>query len=182
MSIEDQKAELIKSLRDIQTYHPIEIPLWLNIVFLGLISLIVFFWIYFRFFKKETLSILSNFDLSIQRLNELNIEKRSRDFYLAYSEILKRYLEIELKLDVLDRTTSELRLILQSCEFLTSAQSLILVKLLERADMAKFAKLEFSSQEKQEDKEKALELIQKVKEAKEKLFENKLKEPENELR
>lgn len=177
----EEKAKLIQSLKDIQGYHGIEIPFWLIVFFSVLIFLILVFWVYIKFFKKEKTNILSNYELSLKKLSELNPDENSRNFYLSYSEIIKNYLEIELERKILDRTTSELRYIFHGSEFLSSPQSLLLIETLERADMAKFAKQDINKEKKLEDLEKAKKIMLEIKETKENLIEKKNKELENEL-
>ena len=120
------------------------------------------YFIYIKFFKNKKTVTVTPFDIASNALRELDTSLESKEFYLEFVEILKAYLETELDKHLLDKTTEEFKETLKDNEFLTTGQLLNLVKTLDRADLAKFAKQEIPLAEKAEDIETALFTISEV--------------------
>lgn len=162
---EDPKAP--DDLRDIDGYFPIEVPDWLWWL-LGVIILAALgYWIYIRFIKKPPPIELTKYQKVVRDLAALDTNQNSKDYYLALSEISRDYFEVELKVHALDRTVDELMPALRAHELVHTSQSLLIKDILERADLAKFAKAEVNSEEKKRDQSAIISVITEINTAKE---------------
>ena len=162
---EDPKAP--DDLRDIDGYFPIEVPDWLWWL-LGIIILAALgYWIYIRFIKKPPPIELTKYQKVVRDLAALDTNQNSKDYYLALSEISRDYFEVELKVHALDRTVDELMPALRAHELVHTSQSLLIKDILERADLAKFAKAEVTIEEKKRDQAAIISVITEVNTAKE---------------
>ncbi len=154
-------------LRDIDGYFPIEVPDWLWWL-LGIIILAALgYWIYIRFIKKPPPIELTKYQKVVRDLAALDTNQNSKDYYLALSEISRDYFEAELKVHALDRTVDELMPALRAHELVHTSQSLLIKDILERADLAKFAKAEVSLEEKKRDQAAIISVITEINTAKE---------------
>jgi hypothetical protein len=162
---EDPKAP--DDLRDVDGYFPIEVPDWLwwllGIVILSALG----YWIYIRFIKKLPPIELTKYQKVVRDLAALDTNQNSKDYYLALSEISRGYFEEELKVFALDRTVDELMPALRAHELVHTSQSLLIKDILERADLAKFAKAEVNSEEKKRDQSAIISVITEINTAKE---------------
>lgn len=162
---EDPKAP--DDLRDIDGYFPIEVPDWLWWL-LGIIILAALgYWIYIRFIKKPPPIELTKYQKTVRDLAALDTNQNSKDYYLALSEISRDYFEVELKVHALDRTVDELMPALRAHELVHTSQSLLIKDILERADLAKFAKAEVTIEEKKRDQAAIISVITEINTAKE---------------
>ncbi len=162
---EDPKAP--DDLRDIDGYFPIEVPDWLWWL-LGIIILAALgYWIYIRFIKKPPPIELTKYQKVVRDLAALDTNQNSKDYYLALSEISRDYFEVELKVHALDRTVDELMPALRAHELVHTSQSLLIKDILERADLAKFAKAEVTIEEKKRDQAAIISVITEINTAKE---------------
>ena len=164
--MDNNTQKLIEQLRDIRGFHAIEIPLWLIILSVLLLLTPLAYWIYRKFFTGKPAPDLSNFDFTVQQINKLDIKLPSKIFYLRYSELLKSYLEKELAQSILDKTPYELKPILTESSFLSSSEAINLIQILERGELAKFAKYDIDELVKAEDIAKTLMIITHIHEAK----------------
>lgn len=138
-------------LRDIQGFQVVEIPTWLWIL-IGLIILGTLCWLLYKYvFKPKPQIPLSLFEKITKQLRGLNFEENSKNFYLNYSEIVRVYLEERLRLAVLDKTAEEIKPILTNDLRINTQAAMSLTQIFTRADLAKFAKYEFSKEQKEND-------------------------------
>jgi hypothetical protein len=122
------------------------------LILLGLIGLIALYVVYGRAKKRieERRKKLPPFDRAIQELqaleaNHLHNQEEYKQYYSSLTAIVRSYLEEEANINALESTTTEL---IQKLELLRTAGSLVLQpktiaslkKVLETADLVKFAK------------------------------------------
>lgn len=153
------KEKLINSLKDVHGFVSMQIPIWL-IVPLILVIAAVIVYIYLKNKKKDESDIRPLNEKIIEKLKELEQVSDSKVFYEKYSELLKSYLDFRFSISILDKTTKEIETVLTKIKNLETSSSHNLIKCLERADLAKFAKKSFSGEDKLEDLSKSLEIIQ----------------------
>ena len=91
-------------------------------------------------------------DIAIARIADLKkiINSDNKIFYLQVSFILREFIENQFYIRALEMTTSEIREF-QSVYELEKGDFDSLINLLNRADLAKFAKFEFTTQDREED-------------------------------
>lgn len=149
-------------LRDIKGFYAIEIPLWLWIV-LGLLLLAGIAWLVYRYIKnKNPERELTLYELTLKKLDSLDLGLSSKVFYLRYSELIKSYIEKKLELHVMDKTADEMKGILHNEPRLETTQVLSLANIFARADLAKFARQEILKEQRQADLAKAREIISAI--------------------
>lgn len=141
--------------------------------------LIIGFWIYWFVIRKrkeseeeETYKILPPYEEAIYRLNELDEKllwqnNKIKEYYSELTEIVRGYIERELKVSALENTTDEILDILK--EFKGSETIQIsketfkkLRELLREADLVKFAKSKPLAIEIKEDRKDAEDIISKL--------------------
>ncbi len=146
-------------LRDIKGFVAIQVPdwVWLSLALLLLGGIIYFAYQYYSSRPKPVLSI---YELTIQELEKLNSQLMSKDFYLLYSEIVRPYLESRLNLELIDKTVAETRELFLASPVLTKAESLSLLEILGRGDLAKFAKQVIDVKIQEEDRKESIIFIQ----------------------
>ena len=96
----------------------------------------------------------------IEKLQELELESDNKKFYLNYSELIRLYFDQRMNTALLDKTTDEIKSSLYEIKELSSPDARFLIDSLSRADLAKFAKKEFSTEQKLNDLNKAINIIQ----------------------
>jgi hypothetical protein len=145
-NIDDFKLD--NELRDIKNYHGIELPDWACYIIITTI-LIVIFWLIYTYIKnRKKEKPLTLLELTLKRLSGLETNLSPKIFYLKFSEILKTYLDERLKLSTIDKTVEEMKEVLDKVLFLETSQALSLMKIMNRADLAKFAKEAISVEQK----------------------------------
>lgn len=151
-----------EELRDIKGFQAIIVPdwIWYLLTFIVVAILVFFIYKYLKSRKQEVKLTLA--ELTIRRLQDLDITKNAKSFYLDYSEIVRVYLEERLNLHVLDKTAEELRPVLISEHRIMTTQAVLLTKIFYRADLAKFAKQKFSDQVKAKDIEATVAIIKSI--------------------
>lgn len=151
-------------LRDIKGFQPIIVPdwLWWSLFF---VLLVLLFWLFYRhYLNKSLVEELSFTEKIINSINSLDLTKNSREFYLVFSELSRLYLEVRLGLHLMDKTAEELKPILISESKIATNQALALTQIFARADLAKFAKQEYSKEAKKQDCDFILDLISSIEE------------------
>jgi len=155
----ETKAKLINSLKDIHDYMGITIPDWLIYTIVTLLIIVLLYLIYKKFAKKNIISEKPFFKSLIEKLDKLKFESNDEKFYLIYSEILRLYFDKRSNRGFLDKTTEEIKEDFKAIENLKKADIKFLGESLQRADLAKFAKKEYSAEQKLSDLEKAINLL-----------------------
>jgi hypothetical protein len=125
----------------------------LSLVLLGLLGLAVCaggVWLVCRMRSKVPLfsggrPVVPPYVLAIQALDEVKESKpwqrgKTKEYYTRLTEILRAYLEGELKVPALEQTTREILQALETHEEVMAADREDLEQLLETADLVKFAK------------------------------------------
>ena len=150
------------------------------IYLLAAILLIVAFWIYWFVIRKRkqleetaTYRTLPPYEESMYRLNELDEKllwqnNKVKQFYSELTDIVRAYIENEIKIPALERTSDEivetLRDFQKSNAIETSKETIDKLKdLLREADLVKFAKSKPLAPEIEEDRKDAAEIIQNLK-------------------
>lgn len=147
----DPNAPNPDQLRDIQGFQPIVIPTWLWVI-LGVIIFSLVVWFLYKYvFKPKPKPELSLFERVLILLKDLNLDIDSKNFYLSYSEIVRIYLEERLNISLLDKTAEEIKPILMSETRINTSGAMSLAQIFARADLAKFARQEFSKATKEDD-------------------------------
>lgn len=110
--------------------------------------------------KIEVSEFQSAKEIAIARLDELNklISKDNKTFYLQASFILREFIENQYYVRALEMITNEISEF-ESNYALNKGDFTNLINLLNRADLAKFAKFEFTVQDREEDYEWMLNFI-----------------------
>jgi len=153
-----------EALRDIKGFQPIIVPDWFWwSLFFGLLVLLA--WFVYRYFSNKSLvEELSLTEKIINSINSLDLSMNSREFYLVFSELSRCYLELRLGLHLMDKTAEELKPILISEPKIATNQALALTQIFARADLAKFAKQEYTEETKKHDCDFILDLISSIEE------------------
>lgn len=150
------------------------------IYLLAAILLIVAFWIYWFVIRKRkqleetaTYRTLPPYEEAMYRLNELDEKllwqnNKVKQFYSELTDIVRAYIENEIKIPALERTSDEivetLRDFQKSNAIETSKETIDKLKdLLREADLVKFAKSKPLAPEIEEDRKDAAEIIQNLK-------------------
>ncbi len=118
-----------------------------------------------RYIKKKLEAGLTIYQLTVKRLKELDLSNNSNDFYLAYSEYIRTFLEQRLGMHALDKTADEMRQILIKERRIQTNQAMFLSKIFQRADLAKFALYTVPMDTKAKDIELTLEIIRSIEDA-----------------
>ena len=144
-------AAQAEDIRDIRGPKHI-IPLWelialaLAIVLLGAVGYFVYRWQR----RRQQPRPLLPFELALQNLEGIRglmNPATVREFSIAISDIVRRYIEVELKVTATHRTTEEfLRDLLDPANTALAAHRGLLADFLNRCDMAKFAGVSLSQQ------------------------------------
>ena len=163
----------IKSIKsEPYTFDDFKIYIYLLIAALAIIS----FWIYWFVVRKEkeneeeaTYKALPPYEEAIYRLNELDEKllwqnNKIKEYYSELTEIIRGYIERELKVPALENTTDEVLDMLKDFKdsetIQTSKETLKKLKeLLREADLVKFAKSKPLANEIEEDRKDAEEII-----------------------
>jgi len=163
----------IKSIKsEPYTFDDFKIYIYLLIAALAIIS----FWIYWFVVRKQkeneeeaTYKALPPYEEAIYRLNELDEKllwqnNKIKEYYSELTEIIRGYIERELKVPALENTTDEVLDMLKDFKdsetIQTSKETLKKLKeLLREADLVKFAKSKPLANEIEEDRKDAEEII-----------------------
>jgi len=163
----------IKSIKsEPYTFDDFKIYIYLLMAALAIIS----FWIYWFVVRKEkeneeeaTYKALPPYEEAIYRLNELDEKllwqnNKIKEYYSELTEIIRGYIERELKVPALENTTDEVLDMLKDFKdsetIQTSKETLKKLKeLLREADLVKFAKSKPLANEIEEDRKDAEEII-----------------------
>ena len=163
----------IKSIKsEPYTFDDFRIYIYLLIAALAIIS----FWIYWFVVRKQkeneeeaTYKAMPPYEEAIYRLNELDEKllwqnNKIKEYYSELTEIIRGYIERELKVPALENTTDEVLDILKDFKdsetIQTSKETLKKLKeLLCEADLVKFAKSKPLANEIEEDRKDAEEII-----------------------
>ena len=154
------------------TFDDFKIYAYLLIAALAIIS----FWIYWFVVRKQkeneeeaTYKAMPHYEEAIYRLNELDEKllwqnNKIKEYYSELTEIIRGYIERELKVPALENTTDEVLDMLKdfkdSDAIHTSKETLKKLKeLLREADLVKFAKSKPLANEIEEDRKDAEEII-----------------------
>ncbi len=115
-----------------------------------LILLAAAYWYFFKYRVKQT-EIPETppeppFDVAIRRLNDLDSRDlpgkgKFKQFYIELTEIIRQYIDGRFEIPAAESTTFELKKILKHPE-ITREQTRVILDMLARADMIKFAKHE----------------------------------------
>ena len=163
----------IKSIKsEPYTFDDFKIYIYLLMAALAIIS----FWIYWFVIRKQkeneeeaTYKALPPYEEAIYRLNELDEKllwqnNKIKEYYSELTEIIRGYIERELKVPALENTTDEVLDMLKDFKdsetIQTSKETLKKLKeLLREADLVKFAKSKPLANEIEEDRKDAEEII-----------------------
>ena len=150
-------------------------------IFLLLAALaIIGFWIYYFVIRKRkvtedkpTYKVLPPFEEAIYKLNELDSKllwqnNQVKEYYSELTEIVRNYIERELQVPALEKTTDEIIGMLrdfQNANTIQTSKDTIkkLKELLQEADLVKFAKSKPISIEIEEDRKDAEDIISNLK-------------------
>ena len=156
----ETREKLINSLKDIHGYSEIAIPEWLLYTLVGIFSVALIYFLYKFFSKKKKLAEKPFYESLIEKLQELELESDNKKFYLNYSELIRLYFDKRMNTALLDKTTDEIKSSLYEIKELSSPEARFLIDSLSRADLAKFAKKDFSTEQKLHDLNKAINISQ----------------------
>jgi hypothetical protein len=163
----------IKSIKsEPYTFDDFRIYIYLLIAALAIVS----FWIYWFVVRKQkeneeeaTYKAMPPYEEAIYRLNELDEKllwqnNKIKEYYSELTEIIRGYIERELKVPALENTTDEVLDMLKDFKdsetIQTSKETLKKLKeLLREADLVKFAKSKPLANEIEEDRKDAEEII-----------------------
>ncbi|TMM29883.1 hypothetical protein FDT66_08415 [Polaribacter aestuariivivens] len=167
----------IKSIKkEPYTFDDFKIYLYILLAALAIIG----FWIYWFVIRKRkeeedgpTYRTLPPYEEAIYRLNELDEKllwqnNKVKEYYSELTEIVRGYIERELKVPALENTTDEvlemLRNFKQADTIQTSQETLDKLRsLLREADLVKFAKSKPLALEIEEDRKDAQEIVSNLK-------------------
>ncbi|MDP4704082.1 MAG: hypothetical protein NWS05_03410, partial [Polaribacter sp.] len=138
------------------------------------------FWIYYFVIRKRkveedkpTYKVLPPFEEAIYKLNELDSKllwqnNQVKEYYSELTEIVRNYIERELQVPALEKTTDEIIGMLRDFQnantIQTSKETILKLKeLLQEADLVKFAKSKPIAIEIEEDRKDAEEIISNLK-------------------
>ncbi len=141
---------------------------------------IIGFWIYYFVIRKRkleddkpTYKVLPPFEEAIYKLNELDAKllwqnNQVKEYYSELTEIVRNYIERELQVPALEKTTDEVIEMLRDFHnantIQTSKETIKKLKeLLQEADLVKFAKSKPISIEIEEDRKDAQDIISNLK-------------------
>lgn len=156
----ETKAKLINSLKDIHDYMGIAVADWLIFILVVCIISFLAYLIYKKLTKKNIIADEKPFFESlIEKLDKLKFESNDKKFYLTYSEMIRLYFNERSDNGFLDKTTEEIKEELRTIENLKTADMKFLGESLQRADLAKFAKKEYSAEQKLSDLEKTISIL-----------------------
>lgn len=141
---------------------------------------IIGFWIYYFVIRKRKVQeekplykMLPPFEEAIYKLNELDSKllwqnNHVKEYYSELTEIVRNYIERELQVPALEKTTDEIIEMLrdfQNANTINTSKETIkkLKELLQEADLVKFAKSKPMSIEIEEDRKDAQEIISNLK-------------------
>jgi hypothetical protein len=156
----ETREKLINSLKDIHGYSEIAIPEWLLYTLIGILTVAIIYFLYRFFSKKKKLAEKPFYESLIEKLQKLELESDNKKFYLNYSELIRLYFDKRMNSALIDKTTEEIKTSLYKIKELSSPDARFLIDSLSRADLAKFAKKEFSAEQKLNDLNKAINIIQ----------------------
>jgi hypothetical protein len=156
----ETREKLINSLKDIHGYSEIAVPEWLLYTLIGIFSVAILYFLYRFFSKKKKLAEKPFCESLIEKLQKLKLESDNKKFYLNYSELIRLYFDKRMNTALLDKTTDEIKSSLYEIKELSSPDARFLIDSLSRADLAKFAKKEFSAEQKLNDLNKAINILQ----------------------
>tara|TARA_R110001592_G_scaffold70341_2_gene215665 strand:+ start:19168 stop:20082 length:915 start_codon:yes stop_codon:yes gene_type:complete len=158
------------------TFDDFKIYIYLLLAALAIIG----FWIYWFVIRKRkteedkpTYKILPPYDEAIFKLNELDEKllwqnNKVKEYYSELTEIVRGYIERELKVPALEKTTDEIVEMLKDfneAQTINTSKETIkkLKELLQEADLVKFAKSKPLSLEIEEDRKDAQAIISNLK-------------------
>jgi hypothetical protein len=141
---------------------------------------IIGFWIYYFVIRKRKVQeekplykMLPPFEEAIYKLNELDSKllwqnNHVKEYYSELTEIVRNYIEREMQVPALEKTTDEIIEMLrdfQNANTINTSKETIkkLKELLQEADLVKFAKSKPMSIEIEEDRKDAQEIISNLK-------------------
>ena len=141
---------------------------------------IIGFWIYYFVIRKRkveedkpTYKVLPPFEEAIYKLNELDSKllwqnNQVKEYYSELTEIVRNYIERELQVPALEKTTDEIIGMLRDFQnantIQTSKETILKLKeLLQEADLVKFAKSKPIAIEIEEDRKDAEKIISNLK-------------------
>lgn len=158
------------------TFDDFKIYIYILIAALAIIG----FWIYWFVIRKRkieedtpTFRVLPPFEEAVFKLNELDEKllwqnNQVKEYYSELTEIVRGYIERELSVPALEKTTDEVVEMLRDfneAETIRTSKETIkkLKELLQEADLVKFAKSKPLSLEIEEDRKDALDIISNLK-------------------
>jgi hypothetical protein len=158
------------------TFDDFKIYIYLLLAALAIIG----FWIYWFVIRKRkteedkpTYKVLPPYDEAIFKLNELDEKllwqnNKVKEYYSELTEIVRGYIERELKVPALEKTTDEIVEMLKDfneAQTINTSKETIkkLKELLQEADLVKFAKSKPLSLEIEEDRKDAQAIISNLK-------------------
>ena len=158
------------------TFDDFKIYIYLLLAALAIIG----FWIYWFVIRKRkteedkpTYKVLPPYEEAIFKLNELDEKllwqnNKVKEYYSELTEIVRGYIERELKVPALEKTTDEIVEMLKNfneAQTINTSKETIkkLKELLQEADLVKFAKSKPLSLEIEEDRKDAQDIISNLK-------------------
>ncbi|WP_211295604.1 hypothetical protein [Polaribacter porphyrae] len=150
-------------------------------IYLALVILVIIgFWIYYFVIRKRkhkedepTYRVLPPYEEAMYKLNELDEKKlwqnnKVKEYYSELTDIIRGYIERELKIPALEKTTDEILEVIKDCHtantITTDKQTIQKLKaLLQEADLVKFAKSKPLAPEIEEDRKDSEEVIHNLK-------------------
>lgn len=149
-------------LRDIHGFMAIQVPTWVWVV-LALAALALIVWLLLKYvFKPKPKVPLSVFEETVNQLRALDLNADSKEFYINYSEIVRLYLEKRLHISLLDKTADEIKPLLIVHPKIQTNNAMSLTQIFLKADLAKFAKQELSTLEKESDINQTIQVLTSV--------------------
>ena len=167
----------IKSIQsEPYTFDDFKIYIYLLLAALAIIG----FWVYWFVFRKQkeqeepaTYKALPPYEEAIFRLNELDEKllwqnNKIKEYYSELTEIIRGYIERELKVPALEKTTDDVLEMLKNLKkadtIITSKETIQKLKeLLQEADLVKFAKSKPLAIEIEEDRKDAEDILNNLK-------------------
>lgn len=149
-------------LRDIQGFQSIMLSDSVYWILIGLVVIIVVYCLYKFVFAKKAIEELTQYQIVMQELDNLDMNLDSKNFYLTYSDIVRNYFLCRLELNLFDKTLNELRFMLEKEDAFDLQSKNELVNIFAVADMAKFARKMISKELREEHLFKTKNILDKI--------------------
>jgi len=149
----DQEGELrgASGIEELPPKPPVSWwPVWLGVGIVGAASAGLLAWRYSR--RPPPTIVLAPADWALQQLDaidnqQLPLPAAAERYHTLISDVIREYLEMRFRLHAPRQTTEEFLRSMQQSPHLSAEQQKLLSEFLQRCDLAKFARADFSLEE-----------------------------------